>query len=65
MSVLEIETAMQSLSIDELGKLSEKAVELYHARWDEQIADDLDSGRLDALLDELDNEYDQGKTKPL
>lgn len=64
MSVLEIETAMQSLSIDGFAELSEKAVELYHARWDAQIAEDLGSGRLDALLDELDNEYDQGKTKP-
>ncbi len=65
MSVLEIETAMQSLSIEELAKLSDKAVELYHARWDAQIEEDLGSGRLDTLLDELDREYDQGKTTPL
>ena len=65
MSVQDIEVAMQSMSISELAELSEKAVELYHARWDEQMADDLESGRLDALLDELDREYDQGKTSPL
>ena len=65
MSVQDIEVAMKSLTIDELAHLRDKAVELYHDRWDAQIADDLENGRLDALLDELDKEYDQGKTSPL
>jgi hypothetical protein len=65
MSVIDIEKAMGSMSIEELAMLRDKATELYHARWDEQIAEDLGSGRLDALLDELDAEYEQGKTTPL
>ena len=33
--------------------------------WDDQIADDLDSGRLDALLAEVDEEYELGLARPL
>ena len=33
--------------------------------WDEQIADDLDTGRLDALLAEVDQEYEAGLARPL
>ena len=33
--------------------------------WDEQIEDDLDAGRLDALLAEVDREYEAGLARPL
>ncbi|MEZ0542016.1 hypothetical protein [Fibrella arboris] len=52
MSVQDIELAMQSLSIDELAQVRDKAVALYQARWDAQLVIDMESGRLDAWLDE-------------
>jgi len=33
--------------------------------WDTQIADDLDDGRLDEVLAQVDAEYEAGKAKPL
>ena len=32
--------------------------------WDEQIARDLQAGRLDALLDEVDKDHEAGLTRP-
>lgn len=41
-------------------------LEEYHAQaWDNQIEDDLETGRLDQLLSEVDREYDAGLGKPL
>ena len=38
----------------------------YQAKlWDEQIERDLDEGRLDALLEEVDAAYEAGKARPL
>ena len=38
----------------------------YHEQiWDQQIEDDLDSGKLDQLLDEIDSEYEAGLAKSL
>ncbi len=65
MSVQDIEIAMQTLSIDELAQLRDKAVELYHARWDAQIEEDAKSGRLDKLIDEARQEIRQGKVSSL
>jgi len=33
--------------------------------WDKQIAEDLESGRLDSLLAEVDEEYEAGLARPL
>lgn len=52
MSLQEIEVAMQSLSINELAQVRDKAIALYQARWDEQLAVDMESGRLDAWIDD-------------
>ncbi len=41
-------------------------LEEYHAqRWDKQIEEDLEAGRLDALLAEVDREYEAGSSQPL
>jgi hypothetical protein len=34
-------------------------------RWDRQIENDLEAGRLDALLTEVNEEYDAGLARPL
>ncbi len=63
MSVQDIEAAMQLLTINELAQLRDKAADLYQARWDEQLAIDLESGRLDAWIDEEKQEIRKGATR--
>lgn len=57
MSVKEIEIAITQLPSADLDELM-TWLENYHAEmWDKQIEDDLEAGRLDALLAEVDREY--------
>ena len=63
MSVQEIETAITQLSHEEFWKLSDWLLEYRNRQWDKQIEEDFNSGRLDALLDEVDAEYEQGRTR--
>ena len=63
MSLQEIEVAMQSLSINELAQVRDKAVELYQARWDEQLVIDMESGRLDAWIDDTKQDTHKGETR--
>lgn len=65
MSVQEIETAITQLSTKELTML-QAWLDEYHAQvWDRQIEDDLEVGRLDTVLAEVEQEYQAGLTKPL
>ncbi|MGB3778892.1 MAG: hypothetical protein WA960_11090 [Tunicatimonas sp.] len=65
MSVEEVKQAITRLPPQELTKLSGWLAD-YHAEvWDQQIASDLDAGRLDTILEEADQEYEAGKAKPL
>ena len=65
MSVKDIKQAITRLSPKELTKLSDWLAD-YHAEvWDQKIARDLEAGRLDSLLEEVDQEYKAGKAKPL
>jgi len=65
MTVQEIEETIMQLSVDDLIKLS-AWLEEYQARvWDRQIEEDLDAGRLDAILKEVEAEYDAGLAQPL
>ncbi len=65
MTVKDIETAITQLRAKELAELM-AWLEEYHAQaWDQQIENDLDAGRLDALLAEVDKEYAAGLAKPL
>ncbi len=60
MSVNEIETAITKLTSDDLAELM-GWLEDYHAKvWDKQIEEDLETGRLDAVLAEVDREYQAG-----
>ncbi|MVM30234.1 hypothetical protein GO755_09325 [Spirosoma sp. HMF4905] len=65
MSVQEIETAITQLSDNEFWKLSDWLIDYRNQLWDKQIEEDVNAGRLDALLDEADEEYEKGLTKPL
>ena len=65
MNVKEIEKAIVQLSAEELAELVDW-IENYHAQlWDKQIEEDLEAGRLDALLAEVDQEYRAGLSQPL
>ncbi len=60
MSVTEMEIAVTQLSPKELAEFT-AWFEEYHARmWDKQIEHDLEAGRLDQLLSEVDKEYKAG-----
>ena len=65
MSVTEIESAISQLPAGELAKLMAWLQEHHGQVWDKQIEDDLEAGRLDALLAEVDKEYEAGLAKPL
>lgn len=65
MTVRELEMAIMQLSAQELAELM-VWLEEYHAQmWDKQIEEDLEAGRLDALLAEVDKEYEAGLSQPL
>ena len=65
MSVREIENAITQLPTDELTELVIWLEEYYAAVWEQQIEQDLETGRLDDLLIELDKEYAAGLAQPL
>lgn len=60
MSVQEIERAIIELPKEEIPRLMDWMADYHHRVWDKQIEDDLDSGRLDGLLAEVEAEYQAG-----
>jgi hypothetical protein len=65
MSIAEIETAIKQLPADQVSELMAWLAGYHEQVWDKQIADDLESGRLDSLLAEVDAEIEAGLAKPL
>lgn len=65
MSVEEIEAAIARLPAEELAELMTWLEDFRAQLWDEQIERDLEAGRLDGLLAEVDREYESGSTRPL
>ena len=65
MSVREIENAITQLSPEDLAELSAWLADYQAKVSDDQIERDLDEGRMDALLEEVDEEYKAGEAKPL
>ncbi len=65
MSIQEIEKAIEKLPAAELTQLVAWLAEHHHVVWDRQIEDDLENGRLDNLLSEVENEYQSGLARPL
>jgi len=64
MSVQDIEQAIVQLPPSDLAELMAWLRE-HQQVWDEQIEDDLESGRLDALMAEAESEYEAGQAQPL
>ena len=65
MTIQEIEGAITQLPAKELAELMAWLQEYHTQAWDKQIEDDLEVGRLDALLAEVDKEYEAGLAQPL
>lgn len=65
MSVREIEAAITQLPANEVAELMAWLAEHQAQLWDQQIEDDLDAGRLDTLLADVDREYEAGLARPL
>jgi len=65
MSVTEIESAISRLPPSELAELMAWLQNRDGQVWDRQIEADLESGRLDALLAEVDREHQSGLAQPL
>ena len=65
MTITELEQAVTKLSDQELIRFREWFDEYYAEMWDKQIEADANSGRLDDLLAEVDEEYNAGLSKPL
>lgn len=65
MTIKEIEGAISQLPAKELAELMTWLHEYHAQAWDKQIEDDLEAGRLDALLAEVDKEYEAGLAQPL
>lgn len=65
MSVKEIESAIQQLSEKEVSELSVWLADYRANQWDDQIARDLDEGRLDEVISQVDKQIDEGNLRPL
>ncbi len=65
MSIQELEMSIMRLSVKEVASLTTWLIDYHEQMWDRQIEEDLDMGRLDNLLDEVDIEYEAGLAKSL
>ena len=65
MSVTEIEAAITELTSKDLDELIRWLAEHHAKIWDRQIEEDLEAGRLDAVLAEVEKEYEAGRAEPL
>ncbi len=65
MKVNKLKFAVMNLSWPELTAFRKWIDEFYAQQWDKQIENDLEAGNLDALLAEVDKEYEAGLAQPL
>lgn len=65
MSVTEIQTAITELTSEDLADLVNWLDDYQAKLWDQQIDGDLEAGRLNSVLAEVDEEYEAGLGRPL
>jgi hypothetical protein len=65
MSVQELEAAITQLQPNELAELMAWLVDHHAKVWDQRIEADLDAGRLDGVLAEVERECQAGLARPL
>jgi hypothetical protein len=64
-SVQDIESAIQRLDDDSLGRLSSWFEEYLAEKWEARFAAAVQAGRLDALGDAADRAFERGDCRPL
>ncbi len=65
MSATELENAVQKLSPDELEQFAEWFQQFIDNQWEAKLASDIASGRLDAIAQRADQDFEAGRCKPL
>ena len=65
MSLVQLKQATTALSSLELQEFARWVKELEADDWDKEIQNDLESGRLEALIQEAEQQYAAGLAKPL
>ena len=65
MSITEIEDAIKDLPPEKVRELMDWFVKYHADVWDDEIARDLETGRLDSILTEVDSDISSGVAKPL
>ncbi len=65
MDIKEIESAIAQLPPSELAELAAWFEEFHAEGWDRQLEQDVKAGRLDALLEQAEQDFERGQCKPL
>ena len=65
MDIKEIESAITQLPPSELAELAKWFEEFQAQAWDERLEQDFKAGRLDSLLKEAEQDFEQGRCEPL
>ena len=65
MDIKEIESAIAQLPPSEVAKLAEWFAEFQAQVWDSQLEQDVNAGRLDDLLKQAEQDFEQGRCEPL
>lgn len=65
LSVQQIEAAIAQLPPNDVVELLSWLDQFHAHLWDKQIEEDLESGRLDSIIADVDAEYEAGLAQPL
>jgi len=65
MSLTEIETAIRALPKEDLARFNQWYQEFFGQQWDEQIRQDVESGKLNFLVEEAKREREAGTLRRL
>jgi hypothetical protein len=65
MDIKEIESAIAQLPLSELAELARWFEEFQARAWDAQLEQDVRAGRLDALVQQAEQDFEQGRCEPL
>jgi len=65
MSIEELEAEIAQLPADQLARFSQWFEDFLADQWDRQIAQDLQSGRLEQAIKRADDHYQAGRCTPL
>jgi len=64
-TVVEIESALQKIPVDDARKVADWLQQYLDEKWDRQIDDDIAAGKLNELADQALEDYRAGRVKPL